>query len=45
VSGPDSAGPDSAAGAGAHDPVGRELGLEALASYTEVKNVFIATEP
>ena len=25
--------------------VGRELGLEALASYTEVKNVFIATEP
>ncbi len=24
---------------------GRELGLEALASYTEVKNVFVSTEP
>jgi len=23
---------------------GRELGLEALAAYTEVKNVFIATD-
>jgi acyl-CoA reductase-like NAD-dependent aldehyde dehydrogenase len=25
--------------------VGRELGMEALASYTDVKNVFIATDP
>ena len=25
--------------------LGRELGLEALASYSEVKNVFVSTDP